>query len=73
MSGAPVQLRRDPFARSTLMRQRAPVQGAETCAWCGSHARFRYRWENDASGGSMIPWHKLRLFCSVQCWETFHR
>jgi len=62
-----VQLRRDPFARRTLLRERVTHEN-RTCNWCGSRARFVYGWESDDSRGGVSHTH---AFCGVDCWESY--
>jgi hypothetical protein len=64
----PTQLDRDPFARSTLLRQTLPPEDREPCAWCGSRpGRFVYYWESDTGWRPM----RLRGFCGVTCWRSY--
>lgn len=65
----PVELRRDPFARATLMRQ---LSGDScTCEWCGSRTgRFNYWWEPD--GFVLRAPTDLKGFCSVSCWSAYN-
>ena len=65
-----VQLRRDPFARTTLMRLLISRDLLE-CRSCCSRARFRYRWEADAIAppGAASSWSPP--FCSVGCYEEY--
>lgn len=71
-----VQLRRDPFARMTLLRVIAsrPNGRDRGCTWCGSVGPrgllWRYGWETDGLQGS----RRVAFgnpFCSVGCWETY--
>ncbi len=68
------QLRRDPFARSTLIRLLLPLSMRAGCRWCGSLGRFAYWWENDSLNGirSHRPADRIRAFCSVSCFESFN-
>jgi hypothetical protein len=65
-----VQLRRDPFARATLMREKCGRH--DTCTWCGNPARWIYYWESDSL--RTVPRFKedARPFCSISCWETYY-
>ena len=66
------QLRRDPFARETLMRETVPVEYRKACAYCGSRAgRFVYWHEADSIRGN-VPRGERRAFCGVACWEDWH-
>jgi hypothetical protein len=68
----PTQLDRDPFARSTLLRQTLPPEDREPCAWCGSRpGRFAYYWEQDTGWRPMPRAFQLRGFCCVTCWRSF--
>ena len=69
---AMVQIRRDPFARSTLMRGKCQPQSK--CNWCGQPAKFHYWWENDSSSpnGNRAWTQGIRPFCSIGCWEAYH-
>ena len=60
------QIRRDPFARATLMRER--VETSE-CTWCGQPGRFVYYWEPDSL--RVLIRDDGRVFCSIDCWETY--
>jgi hypothetical protein len=69
------QIRRDPFARATLVRETVHQSGlltrpgeAPECAWCEQPGRYAYRWESDdgRSGRSS------KTFCSVSCYETYY-
>lgn len=64
---AMVQIRRDPFARATLMRE--PCGKGSTCKWCGQPAKYSYGWVSDTSKGYHIDW---KPFCSVGCWRDYH-
>ena len=78
-------IRRDPFARASLMRERIYCSNGETCAECGSVRRtlkaraylWRYWWSADSAYEEQrmrmsIPACGVRAFCSVQCFETFY-
>lgn len=75
------QIRRDPFARTTLVRESALSHCH--CEWCGSTRYrngeplvnsagvpilFRYGTEND---NGRVNWHR-GLFCSLSCHNAFH-
>jgi hypothetical protein len=73
---AVVAIRRDPFARETIVRQ--TVQTTRSCAWCGGRRRggkalFQYGIERDGILRSYIGphWHE-GLFCSISCHNTHH-
>lgn len=61
-----VQLRRDPFARMSLVRHR--LEQADSCRWCDRLGRFSYGWEGDQNRD------RLQLagpFCSVECYFNY--
>lgn len=63
------QISRDPFARTTLLREVVPTP--KSCDFCGSKRKsgklFRYSVESD--GGSR---NSIRgLFCSKSCMEAY--
>lgn len=66
----PVQLRRDPFARATLMR--IQCEPSDTCMWCGTKARWQYYWEQDGLRTYPRDLLDTRPFCSIGCWETYY-
>ena len=68
-------LRRDPFARTTLVRIDHRPIGAETCGWCGGRRRrpaflYRYGTQPDALH-TRVSWH-AGAFCSLACHDTYH-
>jgi len=65
------QVRRDPFTRADLMRERCH-KGAG-CVWCGQPARWFYYWESDSIYRHRgHPYgHTLRPFCSVGCYRSY--
>lgn len=72
MSGPVVQLRRDPFARITLMRER--VKNG-SCYYCGNSGRaWIYYWVNDSGRvvSDLIGRMPKDAFCSVGCWEDYN-
>lgn len=74
------QIRRDPFARATLLRESFHNRPFGTgylhsCAWCGQSrtTMYYYAWESDSRGGT-IPsslYPENRCFCCVGCWESY--
>lgn len=71
------QLSRDPFSRTTLMRQ--TVTGIErlmACDWCGQSKRTKaglfilYRYITEHDDGRRES--SSRLFCSKSCHHSFH-
>lgn len=70
-SSMTAQISRDPFARTTLVRE--TVQCNDRCAWCGSRRKtgmFRYGTQRDDRGGT--NWH-AGLFCSKGCHDDYYR
>jgi hypothetical protein len=71
----PTQIRRDPFARTTLVREIVRCNPHCTCHWCGTVAGFRerlfrYGTEPD-SVNPRINWHRGE-FCSLSCHNAYH-
>lgn len=70
-----VQISRDPFARTTLVRR--VVATTSTCNWCGGQRigqrigqrLFEYGTERDDR--SRPDWHK-GLYCSKECHDVYH-
>jgi hypothetical protein len=64
-------LHRDPFARTTLVRD-YEKETTENCSWCGGRSNhgglFQYGIEHD--GGRYDP--ITGLFCSKSCMEAYH-
>ena len=72
-----VQLKRDSFARETMVREHAPQRmliESYTCDNCGARnvhqGLWRYGTERDSINGRTI-WHK-GLFCSKRCHDSFY-
>jgi len=74
------QIARDPFARTTLMRE--AVSPAVGCEWCGGSSRagrtarlFHYFWEQDSiytkRGNRVNLDSATKLFCSVSCFRAY--
>lgn len=63
-----VQLSRDPFARTTLVRQLIPKAERKQCAFCGRVARFRYGQSPDSGRTYINP----KQFCSLSCSRAYH-
>lgn len=72
MTSSPVQLRRDSFARATLMRQKCIAYPKQTCTWCGQPAKWIYYWEQDSINTRPRDLDGTRPFCSIGCWETYY-
>ena len=76
-------IRRDPFARASLMREYYRCNLNETCSECGQVRRtvkgrrylWLYHWEPDRctiTVNNARNYRPFRAFCSVQCFETFY-
>ena len=63
-----VQLSRDPFRRTTLVRQLVPKSERRECQFCGLSARFRYGQSPD-SGRTHIDKYQ---FCCIDCYKAYH-
>jgi hypothetical protein len=68
-----IQIQRDPFARTTLIRRVLDRhERPATCCTCGSErARFVYQWESD--GTRFVRgrgWS--RPVCSVDCFRSYY-
>jgi hypothetical protein len=69
-----IQLTRDPFARTTLVRELS--DNVCVCAWCGSarvvrgkvQLAFRYGTESD---NGRVSWHR-GAFCGKSCHDAYH-
>jgi hypothetical protein len=65
-----VQVRRDPFARHTIMRRIVSDRGG--CDWCGSYRKgsglFEYSVDSDGGRSADIQ----GAFCSISCMEKYH-
>ena len=73
-------VRRDPFARLDLMREKETITGG-SCAWCGQ-VRWRknrkgekttmylYRYHVAMDGGHV--YYDQHLFCSGSCRKTYY-
>ena len=71
-----VQISRDPFARTTLMRRK--VVSHAGCSWCGSNRSWKgkttwvlFQYSTETDGGRTHV-HK-GLFCSKSCHDAYHR
>lgn len=65
------QLSRDPFARTTLLRDSLARAGRRPCKWCGSaDAKYIYGWDADSVRVRPVPWDGP--FCGVECYRAFH-
>jgi hypothetical protein len=64
-----IEIARDPFARSTLMRA-VDKHGHGACKWCGQGARFIYWWEKDGVSATTATAPQDR-FCSIGCYRTY--
>jgi len=73
-------LRRDPFARQTLVRAVIrPIAHGQTCSWCGGVRRsrrcrtgFLYRYGTEADAiHSRVAWHD-GAFCVKSCHDAYY-
>lgn len=75
----PEYIRRDPYARTTLMREREDADN-QTCAWCGQvlwrknrkkepTSRFLYRYYIETDGGH--TYYDAKMFCSLTCRKAY--
>lgn len=74
-------VKRDPFARTTLMRERETVDGpAAGCAWCGNvrwrknrkgerTTKYLYRYHLSSDSGHVT--YDGRMFCSTSCRNSY--
>lgn len=69
-------VKRDPFARSTLMREYDPNERnlatcKHLCAWCGNGpAKYRYAWDSDDNRNRVE--FRGKDFCSIDCWRYYN-
>lgn len=66
-----VQITRDPYSSTTLLRELIPVEDRRECPECTRTGRFRYYWQADGLRGNS-DCHKGRGFCCRACWESHH-
>jgi hypothetical protein len=66
-----IQIARDPFARSTLMRELVPKVERNPCVWCGQPAKFIYRWESDSVHVRFYTGYS-KQFCSRGCFDIYY-
>ena len=71
-----IQISRDPFARTELVRHKVTTALNCTCLWCGQKRKkdvlFEYGTErDDRPGEHNVAWHK-GLFCSKSCHNSYH-
>ena len=60
---------RDPFSRTTMMRETVPAEDRGPCDWCGRPAaRFRYYTEDDSARRA---WHGGHRFCGIGCFRSY--
>jgi len=62
-----VPIKRDPFARATLMRISHPDR--RPCRWCAQPGRFDYYWEPDTR---YTYRDEHRRYCSIECWRAYN-
>ena len=70
------QISRDPFARTTLVRDHIPgylLIRKQTCDWCGNLNGFGglFRYATDPDDGGRLHWHDGE-FCSLSCHNSYH-
>jgi len=73
-SGNPVcSIRRDPFARATLMRETIRNKHLHRCAWCGQDKPrlYAYAWVSDSRPDPSTLYPVNHFFCEVDCWEAY--
>lgn len=63
-------VRRDPFARTEVVRQRVEAPASASCAWCGSTGRL-YHYGSETDGGRRHI-DTRRCFCSTSCYDAYH-
>lgn len=64
------ELRHDPFARGSIVRETIEKHERGKCRYCGQPARFRYGWMHDDDPRPS----RVRLegqFCSIGCYISF--
>ena len=69
---ATVQIKRDAFARMTLLRTSTR---AVECAWCGTTPKYRsfhYWWMPDTVNMVNTRMADALEFCSIGCWRSYH-
>jgi len=65
-----VTVKRDPFARGSLMRRIVPRTDRKPCAWCGYWpGKYQYGWHADEK--SRPAWED-RCFCSISCRDAYY-
>jgi hypothetical protein len=65
----PTPLSRDPFARTTLVRDTVVKIRRTSCAWCGLRpGRFTYTVEGD--GVTHLRPRTTTAYCSVACYRS---
>lgn len=71
MSVTPV--RRERFARASLMRQSIPNDANNPCPWCGARPRTltTYWWQQDSANPLRIK-GGYRWFCDLACHRAFY-
>lgn len=70
---AVAQLTRDPFARTTLMRESRdnPGPGAIDCGWCGQRPKRLYRYYQQDDSGRGAPRAGAPWFCNKGCADDY--
>ena len=70
------QVSRDPFARTTIMRERIYGLSDPTCQFCGQTHKtpkgrpYLYRYYLDSDGGLRQKFPGL--FCSIDCMRSYN-
>lgn len=70
--GQLVQIARDPFARTSLMRQ--AVQNKDLsigCGWCGGRKKTLYRYGTEADDRGWLGFASGD-FCNIGCYRSYH-
>jgi predicted metalloprotease len=72
----PVQIARDPFARTTLMRRKVVVHTGG-CTWCGSRRQHKgkttlllFQYFTETDGGREHA--HTGAFCCKSCHDSYH-
>ncbi len=58
----------DPFARNGLTRTRI---GPGSCAWCGTHKKKIYTYQNSDDFRRFGKADKLKGFCNLECYKDY--
>lgn len=67
------QIRHDPFARGSVIRETVIARYRSECAWCGSRpGKFRYGWSRDDSSFRDYDAFDTKAFCSISCRTNYY-